>query len=116
MCEQKTIRFIDTHYNVLFTVPDGGNIALTNSASETVIRKCEYLDAYHTKIGSNVFHICEFAELMERNGATCAPEQPVALPEKDRKRVSVQERLQTSVKPQRNSSIHKKRTHSEPER
>ena len=36
-------------------------------------RKCTYIDDYHTKIGYNVFHICEFAELMERGGSTYRP-------------------------------------------
>lgn len=69
----KTIRFIDSHYNNLFTIPDGGSIELTLSDGEKVARKCKYLDEYHTEVGSNVYHICEFAERMEQNGTKYAP-------------------------------------------
>ena len=75
----KTIRFIDSHYNNLFTIPDGGSIELTLSDGEKVTRKCKYIDDYHTKVGYNVYHICEFAERMEQNGTKYAP----VLPEKE---------------------------------
>ena len=79
--EKKTIRFIDSDYRTLFTIPDGDKITLTFSDGETVTRSCKYLDEYHTQVGSNVFHICEFAECMERNGTAYAPEKPLALPD-----------------------------------
>ena len=41
--------------------------------------KCCYIDDYHTQVGNNVYHICQFAELLERGGGTCRPE-----PELDR--------------------------------
>ena len=82
MDDIKNIRFIDSRYNTLFFVPDGGNIVLTYSDGEKLTRPCKFLDEYHTQIGSNVYHICEFAEKMERNGTTCVPEQPPALPER----------------------------------
>ena len=73
MSEEKTIRFIDSQYNTLFTIPDGGNIKLTFSNGERVIRKCTYIDDYHTKVGHYVYHICEFAERMEQNGTKYVP-------------------------------------------
>jgi hypothetical protein len=82
MDNEKMIRFIDSDYNTLFTVPDGGNIVLAYSDGERVTRPCKFLDEYHTKIGSSIFHICEFAEKMERNGTTYAPEKPLTLPDK----------------------------------
>ncbi len=81
MDDVKNIRFIDSGYNTLFYVPDGGNIVLTYSDGEKLTRPCKFLDEYHTQIGSNVYHICEFAEKMERNGTAYAPEQPPALPD-----------------------------------
>ena len=36
-------------------------------------RECRYIDDYHTKIGLNIYHICEFAELCEKNGHTVEP-------------------------------------------
>lgn len=82
MSDEKTIRFIDSSYNTLFYVPDGGNIVLTYSDGEKVIRPCKFLDEYHTQIGSSIFHICEFAEKMERNGTAYAPEKPPELPDR----------------------------------
>ena len=84
MCENapKTIRFIDSSYRTLFTVPDGANIVLTTSDGEKLVRSCKFLDEYHTQIGNfNVYHICEFAEKMERAGTTYAPEIMPALPD-----------------------------------
>ena len=31
------------------------------------------IDEYHTEVGSNLYHICEFAERMERNGHAYEP-------------------------------------------
>ena len=38
---------------------------------------CTFIDEYHTQIGYNVFHICQFAEIMERNGASYMPEPEI---------------------------------------
>lgn len=65
--EGKDIRFIDSHYKDLFRVPDGGFIQI-NYPDETVLKQCTFIDEYHTQVGNNVFHICQFAEIMERNG------------------------------------------------
>lgn len=74
----KDIRFIDSRYNDLFHIPDGGCIEVHYQHNdETVIKPCTFLDAYHTSVGTNVFHICEFAEVMERNGNTYAPEAEI---------------------------------------
>ncbi|MHB8963139.1 MAG: hypothetical protein ACYC5K_08295 [Saccharofermentanales bacterium] len=77
----KKVRFIDSQYNELFTVPDGSNIVISYEDGEKFIRPCKYIDDYHTQIGHNIYHICEFAERMERVKATYAPEQPLNLPD-----------------------------------
>lgn len=64
----KDIRFIDSHYKDLFRIPDGSCIQI-DYPNETVVKPCKFIDEYHTQIGNNVFHICQFAEIMERNGA-----------------------------------------------
>lgn len=71
--ENKEIRFIDSKYNELFRIRDGENIEITLDTGEKISRECKYIDDYHTQIGNNVYHICEFAELMERNGNTYRP-------------------------------------------
>lgn len=70
----KEIQFIDSRYNKLFTVPDGGNIVVTGFDGKKLVRPCRYLDDTHFEGGGNVFHICQFAEIMERDGAVYAPE------------------------------------------
>ena len=70
------IRFIDSCYNELFRIPDGGQIRITYPDGETYTRRCRYIDDCHVEIGTgscNLFHICEFAERMERNGAVVEP-------------------------------------------
>ena len=74
--EKQVIRFIDSGYNNLFSVPNGGSIILTRFDGSKATLPCTYIDDYHAKIGSNVYHICQFAEIMEQNGATYAPEHP----------------------------------------
>jgi hypothetical protein len=78
--KEKMIRFIDSHYNPLFYIPDGGNVVLTYSDGEKAVRPCKFLDEYHTQVGYNVYHICQFAELMEQNGTSYEPEKPMPLP------------------------------------
>ena len=68
----KDIRFIDSHYKDLFHIPDGGCIQI-DYPNETVVKPCKFIDEYHTQIGNNVFHICQFAEMMERNGNAVIP-------------------------------------------
>lgn len=70
---EKGIRFIDPHYKELFRIPDGGKICITSAWGEKSERTCRYIDEYHTEIGNNLYHICEFAECMEKNGATYEP-------------------------------------------
>ena len=78
---EKMIRFIDSSYNTLFYVPDGGNVVLTYADGEKAVRPCRFLDEYHTQVGRNVYHICQFAEIMERNGTSYIPEKPQKLPD-----------------------------------
>ena len=68
--DKKDIRFIDIHYNTIFKIPDGSYIEITERNGEKVIKACQFIDEYHTRVGYNIFHICEFAELMKRKGAT----------------------------------------------
>lgn len=71
--EKKKIRFIDPHYNDLFSINDGEPIIITTARGEKLERECHYIDDYHTKIGYPIYHICEFAERMQENGNTFEP-------------------------------------------
>ncbi len=70
------MRFIDSAYNTLFVVPDGGNVVIRGPDGTISKLSCRYIDDYHTLVGSCVFHICEFAEMMEQSGCTYEPERP----------------------------------------
>ena len=72
--DKKYIRFIDSNYKTLFHVPDGGEIKVHSSwDNNDRVLGCKYIDEYHVDISGNCYHICQFAELMERNGNTYEP-------------------------------------------
>lgn len=45
--QEKQIRFIDSHYNLKFYIPDGGKIKITFRDGHTADRVCKYIDDYH---------------------------------------------------------------------
>lgn len=65
----KMIRFIDSQYNELFTIPDGGSIVVTRPSGEQYIGVCKYLDETHVSVNGSCYHLCQFAEILERNGS-----------------------------------------------
>jgi hypothetical protein len=71
--ENKDIRFIDSDYKTLFCIPDGGYITITLDNGEQLTRQCHYRGECHVDVGTNLYHICEFAEKMECAGNTYAP-------------------------------------------
>lgn len=73
---ERGIRFITSNYKELFRIPDGDKIRITYADGEKADRTCRYIDDYHVEIGSgwnSLLHICQFAEMMERNGSTVIP-------------------------------------------
>ncbi len=77
---EKGIRFINSQYKTLFNIDDGDTIQITLDNGESHTRICRYVDDYHFQTVNgldekyiNMFHICQFAELMERNGNTIIP-------------------------------------------
>jgi hypothetical protein len=74
--ENKPIRFINSEYKTLFTVPDGGYININRENGEILTRQCRYHGETHLDIGNlhfQLYHICQFAEMMEKNGSTYEP-------------------------------------------
>lgn len=70
------IRFINPLYKELFRLADGDKIRITDTCGETCELLCRYIDETHLEVGDDktqLYHICEFAELMERNGNTVIP-------------------------------------------
>ena len=72
---EKGIRFIDEHYGELFKIADGEKIVITDDRGKKEERVCRFIDEYHTEIGGQLYHICQFAELMKRNGSTYEPKE-----------------------------------------
>lgn len=70
------IRFIDSHYKEQFRIPDGSWVEIS-FPDGAVTARCKWLDEYHTQIGERCFHICQFAELLERENGTCRPETEI---------------------------------------
>lgn len=68
------VRFIDPHYNTLFKVKNLGKILLDGQEKRVV-----YIDDYHFTFcteGTNPYgclHICQFAEMVEKNGIKLEP-------------------------------------------
>lgn len=70
---EQGIRFIDPHYNEKFRIPDGGKIIIHYAWGEKAEKTCRFIDEYHTEIGGSLYHICEFGELLEKNGHSVEP-------------------------------------------
>lgn len=73
------IRFIDPGYNELFRIPDGGKIRIIRADGTQDEYTCRYIDDSHMELmdGRNsVYHICQFAELMEHNQSQVVPIGP----------------------------------------
>ncbi len=73
---EKGIRFINSRYDELFRIEDGEKIKIRYSDGGEQERVCRYIDETHTEVGSNLYHICQFAEIMERNGSEYTPVKP----------------------------------------
>lgn len=69
---EKGIRFVDTDYKTLFTIPDHGKIEITYPDGEKVVSTCRFIDQFHFEIGVNddIYHILEFAQRMAACKAT----------------------------------------------
>lgn len=51
----RDIRFIDSHYNELFRIPDGERIIVTDRDGKTESYPCRYIDSYHTGLDAISF-------------------------------------------------------------
>jgi|GEM_PF-293808 len=74
---KQLIRFIDSDYKELFQLPDGDSIRITyppGDGREPVERSCNFQGEHHFNLEKNgTYHICQFAENMERIGAVYEP-------------------------------------------
>ena len=73
MNEPNEIRFIYPDYQEKFRIPDGDQIIVSYPTGDKKAFVCKYIDDYHVLIGHNAFHICEYAERLQRLGAHVYP-------------------------------------------
>ena len=82
---ERGIRFITPDYHEIFRIPDGDSIRIFLRTGETRDRVCRYIDDYHLEttdgFGNRIYHICEFAEHVEKTEAAVIPLRS-SLPEK----------------------------------
>lgn len=72
---KQDIRFIDSGYKELFRLPDGEQITIISVNGQKRDFTCRYIDEAHLEVGNSLYHICEFAERMERSGSTYQPKE-----------------------------------------
>ena len=70
---EKGIRFITPDYKDVFRISDGDRIRMTLPSGEKLEQTCRYIDETHLEVGNSLYHICEFAERMQRNGVQTIP-------------------------------------------
>lgn len=71
--EPKEIRFVYPDYQEKFRISDGDQIIVIYPTGERKAFVCQYIDDYHLLVGHNAFHICEYAECLQRLGAHIYP-------------------------------------------
>jgi hypothetical protein len=72
--KRKDIVFRDRDYKEKFRIKDGESIKVTlGYDGEVVTRKCRWIDECHTKIGSEYYHVDEYAEKSARAGNLTEP-------------------------------------------
>ena len=100
---RRGIRFINPHYKELFRIPDGDSIRISYPDGSHKDRTCRYIDDSHLEVDSNLYHICEFAEIMEGNGnkviplRSSLPEQCYIYVQTENKAIAKQKRSSTSL-------------------
>lgn len=67
------IRFVNLDYDEIFRIPDGDKIKIVHPRNFIEYKVCRYIDETHLAVGKNLYHIYEFAEIMNRLNATVEP-------------------------------------------
>lgn len=66
--ENKTVKIIDTGYNVLREVEDGGTVTYQRPDGTKKTVKLKYGDEAHFYLDGNCYHRMQWAEAVKRNG------------------------------------------------
>lgn len=78
---EKGIRFVTPDNKERFRIPDGETVRIVNNKGEYFDRVARYIDDCQVEIGSDHYHIREFAEELERDGRMIIPMRS-SLPDK----------------------------------
>ena len=73
---ERGIRFITPNYEEKFRIADGDIVRIRCQNGRVLDRECRYIDECHVEVGKgwdNLYHICQFAEMMERYGNSVIP-------------------------------------------
>jgi len=70
---ERGIRFMTPWYSEKFRILDGDKIRATMPDGKYLDETCRYIDDYHVEVGRNLYHICQFSEMMSENGCTVIP-------------------------------------------
>lgn len=99
---EKGISFVNSRYQELFRIADGEKITVTYPDGEKRERVCRYIDEAHmetfTEAGRSIYHICQFAEIMERCGASYVPTKSLQQEEKREGILELKTRFGTTEK------------------
>ena len=69
------VRLINSHYDDIYRIPDGGVVQIDRLDGSSYTVRVERLDDHHFMLGGiDPYHIAQFPEVMERNGAAAYPE------------------------------------------
>lgn len=71
--DTKEIRFIDSSYNELFRIPDGGYIYILEKNTKPIKAMCKYVDDRHVNIEGRNYNLLSWARFLERNNKICSP-------------------------------------------
>ena len=71
--DKKEILFIDTNYNELFRLKDGGEITITRRTGETHHCRCFYLNEKEAMIDGVTYNVSHFIQMLEDIGSTVKP-------------------------------------------
>lgn len=83
---EKGIRFIRSNYKDRFRLADGDKVRIVHPGGDAHDYTARYIDDYHVQLdgdhGSNLYHICELAEMLERNNTQDIIPLRASLPDK----------------------------------
>lgn len=76
------IRFIYSNYQNRFIADDGDKVRVVGANGLHTDYIARFVDPYHLEFGNNLYHICELAEILERNGTQAVIPLRNSLPDK----------------------------------